>query len=67
MHVSAMLADARLDGIEQGVKQSIAKNVGGDCMKKLIKKIYLYFKGKEVWNAKMSEHLHIKVISVPKK
>ena len=67
MHVSAMLADARRDGIEQGVKQSIAKNVGGDCMKKLIKKIYLYFKGKEVWNAKMSEHLHIKVISVPKK
>lgn len=27
MHVSAMLADARRDGIEQGVKQSIAKNI----------------------------------------
>lgn len=25
-------------------------------MKKLLKRIYMYFKGKEIWDAKMSEH-----------
>mgnify|MGYP000415068439 FL=1 len=36
-------------------------------MKKLLKKIYMYFKGKEIWDAKMSEHLHITIVSVPRK
>lgn len=36
-------------------------------MKKLLKKIYMYFKGKEIWDAKMSEHLHITIVSVPQK
>lgn len=34
-------------------------------MKKLIRKIYMYFKGMEIWDAKMSEHLQIRIISVP--
>ena len=28
-------------------------------MRRLIMRIYMYFKGKEMWNAKMSEHLEI--------
>lgn len=36
-------------------------------MKKLIEKIYMYFKGREMWNAKMSEHLKITIISTPQK
>lgn len=35
-------------------------------MRKLLKKIYLYFKGKEIWDAKMSEHLEITIVSTPK-
>lgn len=35
-------------------------------MKKLLKRIYMYFKGKEIWDAKMSEHLQIRITSVPK-
>lgn len=31
-------------------------------MKKLIKKIIMYFKSEKIWNAKMSETLHIRVI-----
>lgn len=34
-------------------------------MKNLFKKIYMYFKGKAIWNAKMSETLHIRIISKP--
>ena len=34
-------------------------------MKNLLKKIYMYFKGKEIWDAKMSEHLQIRIISTP--
>lgn len=34
---------------------------------KLLKKIYLYFKGIAIWNAKMSEHLKIRIISEPEK
>ena len=29
--------------------------------------IYLYFKGREIWNAKMSEHLEITITSTPQK
>jgi hypothetical protein len=36
-------------------------------MKKIFLKICMYFKGKEIWNAKMSEHLKIFVTSVPQK
>ena len=39
----------------------------GDIMKKLIKKIILYIKAKEIWDAKMSEHLKIRIISEPLK
>ena len=35
-------------------------------MRKLLKRIYLYFKGKEIWDAKMSEHLEISIVSTPK-
>ena len=35
-------------------------------MRKLLKRIYLYFKGKEIWDVKMSEHLEITIISTPK-
>ena len=35
-------------------------------MRKLLKRIYLYFKGKEIWDAKMSEHLEITIVSTPK-
>lgn len=30
-------------------------------------RIYMYFKGKEMWNAKMSEYLEITITSTPKK
>ncbi len=36
-------------------------------MRGLFKRIYLYFKGREIWNAKMSEHLEITITSTPKK
>lgn len=36
-------------------------------MRSLLKRIYLYFKGKEIWNAKMSEHLEIIITSMPQK
>ena len=36
-------------------------------MRKLLKRIYMYFIGKIIWNAKMSEHLHIRITSVPQK
>ena len=32
-----------------------------------LKKIYLFIKGIEIWNGKMSEELTIRVISVPTK
>lgn len=32
-------------------------------MKELLTRIYLYFKSKAIWNAKMSEHLEIRVIN----
>lgn len=35
-------------------------------MLKVIKKLYMYIKGKRIWNAKMSEKLRIRVTSVPK-
>lgn len=35
-------------------------------MRKIIRKIYMYIKGKEIWDEKMSEHLKIRIISVPK-
>lgn len=35
-------------------------------MRRLLKRIYLYFKGKEIWDAKMSEHLEITIVSTPK-
>ena len=38
----------------------------GDSMRKLLKRIYLYFKGKEIWDAKMSENLEITIVSTPK-
>lgn len=31
-------------------------------MKKIIKKIIMYFEGKKIWNAKMSEPLKIRVV-----
>jgi len=31
-------------------------------MCKIIKKIYMYFKGKQIWNAKMSEELSIQIV-----
>lgn len=34
-------------------------------IRRLLKRIYLYFKGKEIWDAKMSESLKITVISTP--
>lgn len=37
----------------------------GGYMKSLLKIIYMYFKGKEIWDAKMSEHLQIRIISTP--
>lgn len=36
-------------------------------MRGLLRRIYLYFKGKEMWNAKMSEHLEITITSTPQK
>lgn len=39
---------------------------GGGSLRKLLKRIYLYFKGKEIWDAKMSEHLEISIVSTPK-
>ena len=36
-------------------------------MRRLIMRIYMYFKGKEMWNAKMSEHLEITITSMPQK
>ena len=32
-------------------------------MKRLIKRIYMYFKGKKIWNEKMSEPLEIRLTS----
>ena len=46
---------------------------GGDCMKIirkmkfLIKKIFMNYKAAEIWDAKMSEHLSIEIVSVPTK
>lgn len=40
---------------------------GGGCMKRLISKIYMYFKGKEMWDAKMSEKLKVTITSIPQK
>ena len=40
--------------------------VGGGSLRRLLKRIYLYFKGKEIWDAKMSEHLEITIVSTPK-
>ncbi len=34
-------------------------------MRKQFKRICMYFKGKKIWDAKMSEHLEIRVVSVP--
>jgi len=39
---------------------------GGGSLRRLLKRIYLYFKGKEIWDAKMSEHLEITIVSTPK-
>ena len=36
-------------------------------MRSLLKRICLYFEGKEIWNAKMSEHLEITITSMPQK
>lgn len=36
-------------------------------MRKLFSRLYMYFKGKEMWDAKMSEHLRITITSVPQK
>lgn len=36
-------------------------------MRGLLRRIYLYFKGKEIWNARMSEHLEITITSMPQK
>ena len=36
-------------------------------MRRLIMRIYMYVKGKEIWNAKMSEHLEINIIFTPQK
>ena len=35
-------------------------------MKSILRKIYMYIMGKIIWNAKMSEHLQIRITSVPK-
>lgn len=35
-------------------------------MLNLFKRIITYIKGQEIWNEKMSEHLHIRIISMPK-
>ena len=40
---------------------NIRNGIGG--MKKLIKRIYMYFKGKQIWNEKMSEPLKIRLTS----
>lgn len=34
-------------------------------MIKLIKRIYMYFKGRAIWNAKMSEHLEPRLVYRP--
>ena len=34
-------------------------------MKSLLKRIYMYFKDREIWDAKMSEYLQIRIISTP--
>ena len=36
-------------------------------MRGLFKRIYLYFKGREIWNAKMSKHLEITITKKKKK
>lgn len=36
-------------------------------MRRLIMRIYMYFKGKEIWNAKMSENLEITITAMPQK
>ena len=36
-------------------------------MKFLIKKIFMNYKAAEIWDAKMSEHLSIEIVSVPTK
>lgn len=36
-------------------------------MKKILKRIYMFFKSKEIWNAKMSEDLQIRITSIPRK
>lgn len=35
-------------------------------MRKLIRKIKLYFEGQKVWDAKMSEPLIARIVSTPK-
>ena len=39
---------------------------GGIGMIKLIKRMYKYFQGKAIWEAKMSEPLHVRIISTPR-
>lgn len=34
-------------------------------MKSLLKRIYMYFKDREIWDTKMCEHLQIRIISTP--
>ena len=34
-------------------------------MKKLIAKIKMFFEGQRIWKAKMSEPMHIRIISTP--
>ena len=36
-------------------------------MIKILRKLYLYIKGKEIWDAKMSEHLEMEIVSRTKK
>ena len=36
-------------------------------MKKIFKWIYLYFKGRDVWNTKMSEPLYPRMVKFPQK
>jgi hypothetical protein len=43
----------------------IKKDGGDDHMKSLLKRIYMYFKDREIWDTKMSEHLQIRIISTP--
>ena len=50
----------------QRIKRVWHSQFRGDSMRKLLKRIYLYFKGKEIWDAKMSEHLEITIVSTPK-